>query len=880
MKNTFGETIKNTFKEKIILANSLNMNEMLKSLARNNVNSFNLKIMGAIELSKYALMKSGKTVTEKYITRKESVAIITDLISEISYFENSNYHDASNAFDAICSIRKLIPENEAEILEEKLKKGEFKEKNKAIIKLYKNYIKYCKKNGLIDSIMIMRKAIEEAGPVDALFFQLDEFPITPIEEKMLSIVSGENESKTVSIRDIYELDEADIKIAEYRNNYGVANEAEDIISQIYMSNNNVDDNTIVVCDAASYSQVFYDIAILNDIPMTFGVGVPISNSYPGKLLNLYYLWKTEGYFGVAALKRMIFSDYFDRDMLFSRIGEKINLNYILEQCGRLRLCDDADKNKTLVDRVIGIRGENDPTVQYISIIGEILSLPLDEFIMQYSKVRFQKADKNGMTNSDQLVKKLDTAAVGIICDEIRAFKNNESIKLVDVIPQIIKMNICKEKSKAGFIHLSNVSGAYSALRKELYVAGLSATKFPGAPKENYIILDNDYKLFEAGEDYISTARIIKKKNALMNLIKLFSSVKANIHISYAGLNVSELKSENASSIIFELYRMENGEDASFEDMENAIKKIEYFAPGLSNTRMVGKTYTDGNIIALSDKISSKTNEQIQAEKAAIVEEMKGINTNKILNEEIVLSASMISTYAECTTKFIYKYLFNTKVDEVVSATDMISNKDEGILAHKIMESVANRTVTKEEFNNIAEEIFDNYLINNAAVILDDAENEKNKFMAMMDLAYNQRPTSDVINIEEEIRFKHEEFGLTLSGRPDCVMKLDGTDEYVVIDYKTSYEEHHFEDDIRSCIQGIVYAYLLEKRGIKVNHCEFRYLRTNSVIKCQYTEEIKEEFDFYLERIKNTIIKPNLNGYSNPANLEDCFKCEYRHLCGR
>lgn len=63
-----------------------------------------------------------------------------------------------------------------------------------------------------------------------------------------------------------------------------------------------------------YSQLFFDYAILNNIPITFGFGVPIINSNPAKLLVLYHNWMTSGFLEVMLFNKMITSDTFNRAM--------------------------------------------------------------------------------------------------------------------------------------------------------------------------------------------------------------------------------------------------------------------------------------------------------------------------------------------------------------------------------------------------------------------------------------------------------------------------------------------------------------------------------------------------------------------------------------
>ncbi|MBP5449154.1 MAG: PD-(D/E)XK nuclease family protein, partial [Spirochaetales bacterium] len=73
----------------------------------------------------------------------------------------------------------------------------------------------------------------------------------------------------------------------------------------------------------------------------------------------------------------------------------------------------------------------------------------------------------------------------------------------------------------------------------------------------------------------------------------------------------------------------------------------------------------------------------------------------------------------------------------------------------------------------------------------------------------------------------------VGGRADAIaLKNDGS--RVIIDYKTGQKIAHELDDVFSCIQVMMYADMLQKKGTEVSGGEFWYLRSNQVIACEYT----------------------------------------------
>ena len=142
----------------------------------------------------------------------------------------------------------------------------------------------------------------------------------------------------------------------------------------------------------------------------------------------------------------------------------------------------------------------------------------------------------------------------------------------------------------------------------------------------------------------------------------------------------------------------------------------------------------------------------------------------------------------------------------------------------------------------------------------------------MENAYKSDPHREVVLKEEDIHCVHPT-GVKLHGYPDRVEKLeDGS--LLIVDFKTGRQISHTEDDIYSCLQIVIYAYLMESKGYKVSGGEYRYIRLNKSVSCKYDEEMKDK----LSELLNTFKDMMENGYF-PCGL-DCTFCKYDSICGR
>ena len=393
-------------REKIILAPGINGVELNKSLAMYGINCFNLRIVNAGQLARIALMRTGIAITEDFVSGREETAIIAEAVKDEAYFGKTTYSDIQEITFAIRRMRMLVGQgNETEQIETILSKGIFEEKNKALISVYKKYLRIITDRKLVDSVLLMRKAIDECRLIDADFFVLKEYPLNPLEKSLLNKLSGGNIQEK-SLTELYNISDDSLRINSFKNCYGAPNEVEAILMDIY-SGKNLDKCTVAVTDLGTYGQLFFNYALLYDIPITFGCGIPIINSNPAKLLVLYYQWMTGGFFGTAATKAMLSSKAFDTSKLYDlypETDENFSWSTYTDVLSGIRLTNDkSTNNKRIADFKKAIAEEEatvDPKdekafkalnrkklcIPYLEVLAGELSLPAEDFISKYNNL--------------------------------------------------------------------------------------------------------------------------------------------------------------------------------------------------------------------------------------------------------------------------------------------------------------------------------------------------------------------------------------------------------------------------------------------------------------------------------------------------------------
>ena len=853
--------------EKIILAPGLNGNELTKSLALRDVQLFNTRICDGVELAGIALMRSGIAVEEEILDAWEETAYIAKAVKGNPYFGYVTYKDICDIDSAVRRMRSLAAsDDESAELHDRLSDGFFPDKNKALLEVYTKYIGLLSDGGLIDSLMLIRKAAGEARRIDSEFVVLEEYPLTPLEKALLDKVSG-GEYTTCGIADLFGVKSGFTKISEYRNCYGALNEIEMILDDIY-SNHAVDECTVAVSDAETYGQLFYDYSLMYDIPVTFGFGIPIINSNPAKLLDLYDNWMTGGFFGSGSVNKMLHSSAFDREKLREElpdVPEKFKWGRFYGLLGQIRLTNDALTNdvrirdlEEAVEEDIALSDEDRDSIKecipLLKVMAKELALSTSDFIEKYAYIR-----KGSDHNLDVVARRTIKDQIGIM----RAANADQSMS--DIIGIILKLSVLKQSSSEGKIHLTSISGAVSCVRDNLYIAGLSALKYPGAVREDYLLLDDDLNKFgpEAAR-FTSKGKNDKKKKDLFTLVHLATGLNADIKVSYSGLNVSELKRENASSLIYELYKDETGGNVTSKELKEHIVDVGYFDPRVSAMRLIGKAYSEGKTI--KGKTASKKDAPLPKQTL-----------------ERAYSPSALDMFYSCPKRFFLSYILKIRQPDDERLFDVIAANDKGTLAHVLMETLADSDLSREDFLTLSGETFDRYIKEHPPVIGKKVEQQRINFLKMMQYVFDTDPGREVVLKEEDVSFAHPG-GVKLHGFPDRVEKLPG-DTYQIVDFKTGSKQDHVAEDLATCIQVLVYAFLMEQKGLSVSECEYRFINIEKKTHFDYDDAAKEILNNKLNEFKTAMENGNftVNATAKDAKEGDpdpCKYCKYGLICGK
>ena len=829
--------------ETIILAPNANATELLRTMTKHGRNTFGVRALNAAELAESVLMKRGITHGKRFIGSGEGAALLYGIIGEIKRFKAVSFSTARELYSTLNTVRMMIPENERSVMREKLADTEFSENGAAVLEAYEKYTDKLDREGLIDSVGLIRLAAENDKAINAALYAFEDFPLSPLEKHLLERISGGKYTVT-SLLGFIGAEKSAPAVADITEAYGASNEVRDIIARIF-GNDIPADKCVVACtDTAVYSRLFYEVAREFELPVTFGCGLPVTESSPGRLLKSYHNWNTSGFNGKTALEAMIFSDAFDTDKLCETLGTDLHgLHNAVRFAGRMKLSDNAEENRRKL-AAFDNYGDNGEELNLAKALAQELEKGCSYLIRNYSYIRKDSAH----------TRTLDRAAVKKICTELDSFSAVMKGSVSEIIPAVLAMNTAAENRRPGCLHITGIESAINTVGENLFIAGMSAAQFPGIPAENYLLTDSDMLRF-GGDAPTSESVIAQKRDTLRRLTGTASSLGSRIHISYIGFDTAELKEVNASSALFEIYKAQNGENADMDSFEKSLRHVEYFSSVFCPSDNAAKAYAD------------------EKKPGRFRREMKSADSGENIDiSGRKFSVTDIEKYLKCQKMFWFNAVLGIPEPEEYDPFLLVEHSEKGIVFHDLMKMNADCRMTEDEIREKAGIMWDKMIGGLAPFNADEAAKGRTEFIEMAEYGHFSDKDNTVKMAEEKLEYTHPS-GITVSGKLDR-LETTPTGANIIADFKTGKSRDYSNDDFDSCVQVILYAYMLKQKGIDVSRGEYRFVKEWLNVSCGINGEMLEKADKLLGEIAESI-KTNTYKYA-----EKCDYCRYKGICDK
>lgn len=714
----------------------------------------------------------------------------------------TNYKDAKNLRNSINTYRTCIIDQDVLASLENNLSDDFPKKKELIIENFRKYDEIKRSNYLYDKIDLINFLLDSCVSLDVEVIYLVEYDISPLFLKLLESVFSKVTKK--SILDLFKNYDNNCK---FLKSYGKKCEVDYVLSSI--SSLPLDECQIILTSPSSYIvELTKQLEILG-VPYTSTIGEKVISSKVGSLLKSL-LNLEDSLFSINEFLELVNSPFFNREYFYSLIPEEV-------------------KNKERVlSEFVGILGHR--RVSYGFNVND-----LDESLYEdyYQKLAFPLAKEfiSFFTCRSEFISKVikDPSEDDIkLINNIRNLEGIAASLGVDIVPlldELLSSNMNKEISQSGKLHITTIQEAASSLRKYNFIVGLDSS-YPGGPKEDYLIYDEEY-IKTGFDNYISSYFVKNKEVLLRNLIKICE----NCSLSYSYFNLASLEDSNPSSVIFSLTDVDKIPNYDYSDLTLDMNQNIYLAK------------LDNNIYELPKK---------EFEFA-----YKGEN---VLSKVFSPSAFVDYFSKEMKLKFILQYIFDISIVQEENIYDILPPNFKGSLIHKVFENFNKSKISEEEILKKAEKEFNDYLEQRPALIKLSIEKVKENYLSLISSLY--KISSENIHVKSEDYISLEIEGITFGGKYDRLEKSpDGT--YILIDYKTGRTLKHKNEDAQSCLQGLIYAYMIENtdkpfyKGIKISKIRFLYPALGQPIEITYSLENKEKMLEYVRQFKNDIVNGDI-----------------------
>jgi ATP-dependent helicase/DNAse subunit B len=631
-----------------------------------------------------------------------------------------------------------------------LKKNAFITGNKAedIYTILAEYEKSLSINQVIDKAGVLAKALEFAEiNKQAVFILQSNLNLTHLEEQLLSKilpesvyklplapVFGVNTPEGTSIGSIgfgeptplshlYQLDEAS---GEPNLNVFTAKteemEVKQILAQIKTARAPLDESVVYYTNADTYITVFYHLSQKLDIPITYGEGLPVSFSRPGRLVSGLLVWiqsnysvqfflelLNEGLIELGKNIRLIEGGFVELDKVVvskTKIANVLRnlqigwskdrylslLNMEFDRLGKRFMMDN--KNEFLETRIKEILWMR------VSFSAIFKNLPPLESTMNYRECLTGIAFM--LKNNYKTSSALDKMAKSTLLEEIEKILPyaDESLSSYDVIEKVkdllLSVQVNQSRPKPGHLHVSSYKNGFYNSRTNVFIVGVDNKKFPGNSSEDPLLLDTERIALA------NNLPLLREKGQvnLYTMLQVLANSMGRVTVSYCNFDINENRLVNPAFVVLQCYRLITGNiNAEFKGvtaLPSSIIAIDIFEDkDYWNEKLI-----DNETHQLSEAMLThfeNVKEGISAETArnnggfSEYDGLVKIDANIFdprLNQEKKMSAGKLETLAKCPYSYFLKEVLRIRPVEEISydVNKWLDAKTRGSVLHSIFET--------------------------------------------------------------------------------------------------------------------------------------------------------------------------------------------------
>lgn len=707
-------------------------------------------------------------------------------------------------------------------------------------------------------------------------------------------------------------------------------EVKQILEKIKTSKSPLDESVVYYTNADAYITLFYHLSQKMDIPMTFGEGLPVSFSRPGRLVSGMLAWIQSNYSVPAFLdllnegllelgdeapaKARISRVLRDLQIGWSQERYLIHLDLEIERLQE-KLLQEGD-NPSSEDRIKDLTWLKQ---WYSTIFNKMPSL---HSTMNYKKVLTGIAYL--LKHHCQTSAALDVIAKSALLEEIQTILPyaDESLSSYEVFEKVkdllLSVTVNQSRPKPGHLHISSYKRGIYNSREQVFIVGLDNKKFPGNSSEDPLLLDAERRLLGNGLPLL-------RENGQLNLytmLQVLANSAGSVTVSYCNFDMNDNRVVNPAFLVLQCYRLMTGnKDADFKALKSLPSAI------IANDIFEDKDYWNEKLTNLeTHQLTEGMLNHFKNVKQGIAAEIARNTTNfseydglvqmdaaqydPRLNQEKSLSAGKLETLAKCPYSYFLREVLKVRPVEDVSfdANKWLDAATRGSLLHSIFENFY-----KKLQQDHAKPSYENHFELILTIALNLIEEQKVVLPPPNERVF-QRERSDILACceiflkEEELHSEnyeplHFEYSFGIGDKEPAIINLpsgevkisgiiDRVDQskdgkYHIIDYKTGstygYAKNAAFKGGRQ-LQHMIYALAIEHHlNLEEGAVEESsyYFPTQKGLAQRFTRKQDRTLRTNGLDILEKLIDAVKNGHFEMTDdVNDCKFCDFKLVCRR
>ena len=516
---------------------------------------------------------------------------------------------------------------------------------------------------------------------------------------------------------------------------GPANECREVLRRLYSEKVPFDHAEVLAPPGAAHATIFHLLSARTRLPVTFGEGVPVSFTSPGRLFFGLLDWLGNDFSSAHFCRLLENGDLVlpsgpsgtpltartaCRHLRSALIGW--GSERYLARLQALREAKEADL--ALKEKRTGEEGEEVDETRRAALsaaiaeidalaaaVGRLLAAFPDEAASGAYDVEALCGALSGLIgNPLRADTEIDRKARDVLLDrlaEVRqegrfpALPLKEALDLVRSVGSSLRVGA--SPPLPGHLHVAGFSTGGHSGRPVTFVVGLDEATFPGRGLQDPILLDEERA---ALSDSLPTAADALRSN-LFELAAALASLRGKVVFSYPSFDVIEGRESFPSSVVLQAFRLRRGEsdldyaaldrelseaagflpggpDRSFDEIDWWLERLAGSDPAPDGAGSVAANFTDlaAGLAAATARAGDKLTEY---EGIVDIDSVRG-DVDPVAGGKAVMSASRLELLAKCPFAYYLRYVLKVRPPEDVEfdRSRWLDPLQRGSLVHGIL----------------------------------------------------------------------------------------------------------------------------------------------------------------------------------------------------